>query len=173
MRIADPNQEFVVCTDACEEGLGGSLLQENSVIAYESKKLKKNEHNYSLDDLELAAIIHALKMWRHYLLGKKFILMTDHISLKYFFTQPDLTARQARWLSFLSEFDMDIKHIKGKENKIADALSRNDYHGVNNVGSCTNLDIEGLIQEVMRQDPNYEKFQEKFRRQEMKGYTQK
>ena len=89
-------------------------MQENSVIAYESRKLKIHEQNYSAYDLEFAAVIHALKMWRHYLLGKKFTLMTDHISLKYFFSQTDLNARQARWLSFLSEFDMDIKHIRGK-----------------------------------------------------------
>ena len=83
-------------------------MQENYVIAYESRKLKKHEQNYSVYDLELAVVIHALKMWRHYLLGKKFTLMTNHISLKYFFSQTDLNARQARWLSFLSEFDMDI-----------------------------------------------------------------
>ena len=75
-----------MCTDACGEGLGGVLLQENSFIAYESRKLKKNEQNYSVYDLELAVVIHALKMWRHYLLGKKFTFMIDHISLKYFFT---------------------------------------------------------------------------------------
>ena len=85
LKIADPDKEFVVCTDACREGLGGVLLQENSVIAYESRKLKIHEKNYSAYDLEFAAVIHALKMWRHYLLGKKFTLMTDHISLKYFF----------------------------------------------------------------------------------------
>ena len=81
-------------------------------------------------DLELVVVIHDLKIWRHYLLGKKFVLMTGHISLNFFFTQPDLNARQARWLSFLSEFDMEIKHIKGKENKIVDALSRNVWKSV-------------------------------------------
>ena len=96
---------------------------------------KIHEHNYSAYDLELAAVIHALKMWRHYLLGKKFTLMTDHISLNYFFSQTDLNTRQARWLTFLSEFDMDIKHIRGKENKVADALSRNACQNINNIGS--------------------------------------
>ena len=74
-----------MCTNGCREGLGGVLLQENSFIAYESRKLKTHEQNYSVYDLELAAVIHALKMWRHYLLGNKFTLMTYHISLKYFF----------------------------------------------------------------------------------------
>ena len=133
LNIADLDKEFVVCTDASREGLGEVLLQENSVIAYESRKLKTHEQNYSAYDLELVAVIHALKMWRHYLLPKKFTLMTGHISLKYFFSQTDLNARQAKWMSFLSEFDMDIKHIRGKENKIADALSGNSCQNINSI----------------------------------------
>jgi hypothetical protein len=75
-------------------------------------------------DLELAVIVHALKMWRHYLLGRKFVLMTDHCGLRYLFDQPKLNAKQARWMALLSEFDFEIKHIKVKENRVADALSR-------------------------------------------------
>jgi hypothetical protein len=75
-------------------------------------------------DLELATIVHALKMWRHYLLGRKFVLMTDHYGLRYLFDQPKLNARQARWMELLSEFDFEIIHIKGKENRVADALNR-------------------------------------------------
>jgi hypothetical protein len=75
-------------------------------------------------DLELAAIVHALKMWRYYLMGRKFVLMTDHCGLRYLFDQPKLNARQARWMPLLREFDFEIKHIKGKENKVVDALSR-------------------------------------------------
>ena len=89
-------------------------------------------------------------------MGKKFTLMTDHISLKYFFSQTDLNARQARWLSFLSEFDMDIKHIRGKENKIADALSRNACHNINILGSSAHIDVEDLVEKVENQDPNHE-----------------
>jgi hypothetical protein len=74
-------------------------------------------------DLELAAIVHTLKMWRHYLLGRKFVLMTDHCVLRHLFDKPKLNARQARWMDLFSEFDFKIKHIKGKENKVADALS--------------------------------------------------
>jgi hypothetical protein len=74
--------------------------------------------------LELASIVHALKMWRHYLLGRKFVLMTDHCGLQYLFDQPKLNARQARWMALISEFDFEIKHIKGKENRATDALSR-------------------------------------------------
>ena len=69
-------------------------------------------------------MVHALRVWRHYLLGKRFILKTDHSSLTNYFKQEDLNSRQARWNAFLSEFDMEIQHVKGKENRVADALSR-------------------------------------------------
>jgi hypothetical protein len=71
LNIVDPNENFVVCTDACKEGLGGVLTQNGHVIGYESKKLKEHERNYATHDLELASIVHALKMWRHYLMGKE------------------------------------------------------------------------------------------------------
>ena len=124
LKVADPEKDCVVCTDACGKGLGGVLMQGNHVICYESRKLKEHEKNYATHDLELASIVHALNMWRHYLMGRRFELRTDHCGLKYLFDQPTLNARQARWLEFLCEFDFEIKHIKGKENKVADALSR-------------------------------------------------
>jgi len=98
-------------------------MQEEHVICHESRNLKEHEKNYATHDLELAVIVHALKMWRHYLLGCKFELRTNHMSLKYFLNQPSLITRKSRWLKFLSEFDSEIKHVKGKENKVVDALS--------------------------------------------------
>jgi hypothetical protein len=124
LKIADPNESFVVCIDACKEGLGGFLMKNGHVIGYESRKLKEHERNYATHDLELASIVHTLRMWRHYLMGKKFKLRIDQIGLKYIFEQPTLNFRQTRWMEFLSEYDFDINHIKGKENKFADALSR-------------------------------------------------
>jgi hypothetical protein len=124
LKIVDLENDFLVCTDACNEGLEGVLMQGGSVVCYESRKLNEHEVNYVTHDLELVAIVHALKMWRHYLLGMKFVLMTDHCGLRYLFDQPKLNARQARWMALLSEFDFEIKHIKGKENKVSDALSR-------------------------------------------------
>jgi hypothetical protein len=106
------------------KGSEESLCRKESVICYESQKLNEHEVNYVTHDLELVAIVHALKMWRHYLLGRKFVLMTDHCGLQYMFDQPKLNARQARWMALLSEFDFEIKHIKGKENRVADALSK-------------------------------------------------
>ena len=75
LKIANLFKDFIVCTDACKEGLGIILVQENYVVAYESRKLKEHEKIYATHDLELAAIIHTLKMWRHYLIGRKFLLM--------------------------------------------------------------------------------------------------
>jgi hypothetical protein len=81
LKIIDPKADFLVCKDSCKEGLGGVLLQGGSVVCYESQKLNEHEVNYVTRGLELAAIVHALKMWRLYLLGRKFVLMTDHCGL--------------------------------------------------------------------------------------------
>ena len=94
------------------------------MISYESRNLKEHEQNYATHDLELVTIIHALKMWRHYLMGNFFLLRTDHDGLKYLFEQHNLNAIQRRWMELLCEYDFDIKHIKGKENKVDDVLSR-------------------------------------------------
>jgi hypothetical protein len=96
------------------------------VIFYESIKLNEHEVNYVTHDMELASIVHDLKMWRHYLLGRRFVLMTYHSGLRYLFGQPKFNVRQARWMDLLSEFDFEIKHIKGKENKVVDSLSRSN-----------------------------------------------
>ena len=85
LRIADPNRDFILWIDASKEGLGGFLLQNDHAICYESRKLKEHEKNYPTHDLELVAIFHALKMWRHYLMGRKFLLKIDNMSLKYLF----------------------------------------------------------------------------------------
>jgi hypothetical protein len=114
LKIAYPNKDFLVCTDSFKEGLGGVLMQEGHVICYESRKLNEHEINYVTHDLELDAIVHALKMWRNYLLDRRFVLMTYNSGLRYFFDQPKLNARQARWMDLISEFYFEIKHIKGK-----------------------------------------------------------
>jgi hypothetical protein len=85
LKIADLEKDFLVCTNACKEGLIRVLMQERQVVFYESRKLNEHEQKYVTHDLELAAIVHALKMWRHYLLGRRFILMIDHCGLKYLF----------------------------------------------------------------------------------------
>ena len=127
LKIVDLNENFVVCIDACKEGLGGFLTQNGHVIGYESIKLKQDERNYSIHDLELSSIVHALNMWRHYLMGNKFQLRIDHSSLKYLFEQSTFNARKTIWMEFLSEYDFVIKNIKGKENKVVDALNRRTH----------------------------------------------
>ena len=86
--------------------------------------MKEHEKKYATHDLELVAIVNALKMWRLYLMGRIFEIRMDHCGLKYLFDQPMLNARKDRWMEFLCEFDFKIKHVKGKENKVVDALSR-------------------------------------------------
>jgi hypothetical protein len=124
MRIPCLNEDFVVCIYACKEGLGRFLSQNRFVVCFESTKLKEHERLYATHDLELETIVHASKKWRHYLMGKIFDLRIDHNGLKYAFDQPTLNSRQSKWLEILSEYDFGIKHIKGKENKVVDALSR-------------------------------------------------
>eukprot|EP00253_Pinus_taeda_P015634 PITA_15634 len=156
LRIADPDKDYVVCTDASKEGVGGVLMQEGRVVAYESRKLKEHEQKYSAYDLELTAVIHALKMWRHYLVGRKFLLLTDHHSLTNYFSQPTLNARQARWMDFLSGFDFEIKHLQGKENRVADALSRKVQHLYEVSVSNWKSPILEMVKEVSKQDVNYQ-----------------
>jgi hypothetical protein len=124
LKIVEPNEIFVVFADVCKEGLGGMLTHNGHVTRYESRKIKGHERNYAMHNLEFSAIVHALRMSRHYLMGKKFELRIDLVGMKYLFEQPTLNARPTRWLEFLSEYDFDINHIKGKENKFVDALSR-------------------------------------------------
>ena len=127
----------------------------------ESRKLKIHENNYATYDLELAAVIHALKMWRHHLIGRKFILMTDNKGLKYLLNHPNLNARQARWLAFLSEYDFEIQHIKGKENKVADALSRNARLDFATAISTYVSNLDEQLKEGVKQDEIYQKLQAK------------
>jgi hypothetical protein len=110
--------------------------------------LKEHERNYTTHDLELAAIVHSLRKWRHYLMGRRFELRTDHNGLKYLFDQPTLNARQSRWLEFLFKYDFDIKHIKGKENEVVDALSRrvNELHAT--TISMYRTDVKSIILEA-------------------------
>jgi hypothetical protein len=167
LRIGDPSVDFVVCTDACKEGLGGVLSQNGFIICYESRKLKEHERNYATHDLELEAILHALKKWRHYLMGRRFDLRIDHNGLKYLFDQPTLNARQSRWLEFLCEYDFDIKHIKGKENKVVDALNRRVHELHATTISMYRTDIKGKILEVANSYLQYRDLVAKLQQGEM------
>ena len=98
-------------------------MQNVKVVAYASRQLKIHEKNYPTHDLELAAVVFALKIWRHYLYGARCQIFTDHKSLKYIFTQIELNMRQRRWLELVKDYDCEILYHPGKANCVADALS--------------------------------------------------
>jgi hypothetical protein len=120
----DNNKPFDVYCDASGTGLVCVLMQDNRVIAYASRALRPHEQNFPTHDLELAAMVHALKMWRHYLMGTHCNIYTDHKSLKYIFTQTDLNMRQRRWLELIKDYDLEVHYHPGKANVVSDALSR-------------------------------------------------
>ena len=122
--VLERGQEYPVYCDASKAGLGCVLMQSERVVAYGSRQLKNHEHNYPTHDMELAAIFFALKIWRYYLYGEEFEVYSDHKSLKYIFTQRDLNMRQRRWMEFLEDYDFTLDYHPGKENVVADALSR-------------------------------------------------
>ena len=128
LQLADPSKDYIVTADASDFAIGAVLSQiwedGEHPIAYESRKLNAAEMNYPTHERELLSVVHALRQWRHYLLGKHFKIVTDHHSLKYLMTQPNLSKRQARWVEQLSEFDFEVVHRPGKSNVVADALSR-------------------------------------------------
>ncbi|GJV00355.1 putative reverse transcriptase domain-containing protein [Tanacetum coccineum] len=120
------SENFIVYCDASHKGLGAVLMQNEKVIAYASRQLKIHEKNYTTHDLELGAVVFALKMWRHYLYGTRCTVFTDHKSLQHILDQKELNMRQRRWLELLSDYDCDIRYHPGKANVVADALSRKE-----------------------------------------------
>nr|GEU55611.1 retrovirus-related Pol polyprotein from transposon 17.6 [Tanacetum cinerariifolium] len=126
LALPEGNDNFVVYCDASHQGLGAVLMQREKVIAYASQKLKPHEENYTTHDLELGAVVFALKIWRHYLYGTKYIVFTDHKSLQHIFDQKELNMRQCRWLELLADYDCEIRYRLGKANVVADALSQKE-----------------------------------------------
>ena len=128
LKLADADKEYMVTCDASDYAVGAVLSQQYAdgehPVAYESRKMNSAESNYPTHERELLAVIHALRTWRHYLAGQKFTVVTDHYSLQYLRTQPQLSKRQARWLDFIAEFNFEVVHKPGKSNVVADALSR-------------------------------------------------
>ncbi|WMV08260.1 hypothetical protein MTR67_001645 [Solanum verrucosum] len=129
---------FTVYCDASGIGLGCVLMQQGRVIAYASRQLKSHERNYPTHDLELAALVFALKIWRHYLYGVRCEIYTDHRSLQYIMSQRDLNSRKRRWIELLKDYDLSILYHPGKANVVADALSRKAV----SMGSLAFLSVE-------------------------------
>ncbi|GJZ54509.1 putative reverse transcriptase domain-containing protein [Tanacetum coccineum] len=126
LALPEGNDDFFVYCYASLQGLGAVLMQKEKVIAYASRQLKPHEENYTTHDLELGAVIFALKIWRHYLYGTKCTVFTDHKSLQHILYQKELNMRQRRWLELLVDYDCEIRYHPGKANVVADALSRKE-----------------------------------------------
>jgi ribonuclease HI len=125
--MLDMEKPFSIYSDASGQGFGCVLMQDGRVVVYASWQLRKHEVNYPTHDLELAAVVHALKIWRHYVMRKRCELYTDHKSLKYIFTQSNLNLRQRRWLELIKDYDIGNNYHPGKANVVADALSRRSH----------------------------------------------
>ena len=145
--LTQPNygKEYVIFSDASLNGLGCVLMQEGKVVAYASRQLKPHENNYPTHDLELAAIVFALKIWRHYLYEEKCFIYTDHKSLKYLPSQRELKLRQRRWMELIKDYDCVIDHHPGKANVVADALSRKSVQTLRALNAHLSLSDDGAI----------------------------
>ncbi|GJT85456.1 putative reverse transcriptase domain-containing protein [Tanacetum coccineum] len=126
LSLPDRIEDFIVYCDTSNQGLGGVLMQRGKVIAYASRQLKIHKKNYTTHDLELGAIVFALKTWRHYLYGTKSVIYMDHKSLQHIFDQKELNMRQRRWIELFSDYECEIRYHPGKANVVADALSRKE-----------------------------------------------
>jgi hypothetical protein len=120
----DTTKSFDVYFDASDTGLGGVLMQEDRVISYSLRQLRRHKEHYPTHDLELAIVVMALRTWHHYLLENMVHIYMDHKSLKYIFTQLDLNMRQRRWLELIKHYELEVHYHPRKANVIADALSR-------------------------------------------------
>ncbi|GJW45395.1 putative reverse transcriptase domain-containing protein [Tanacetum coccineum] len=130
LALLDGPEDFVVYCDASRIGLGCVLIQRGKVIAYASRQLKIHENNYTTHDLELGAVVFALKIWRHYLYGTKSVIYMDHMRLQHIFSQKELNMRLRRWIELFSDYDFEIHYYPGKANVVAHALSRKEIKGL-------------------------------------------
>ncbi|XP_070015583.1 uncharacterized protein [Nicotiana sylvestris] len=135
LTLSEGTEGFVVYCDASRIGLGCVLMQHGKVIAYASRQLKNHEKNYPTHDLELAAVVFALKIWRHYLYWVYVDVFSDHKSLQYLFKKKELNLRERRWLKLIKDYDKDILYHQGKANMVADALSRKSMGSLAHLGA--------------------------------------
>ena len=135
----------MIFSDASLNGLGCVLMQEGKVVAYASRHLKPHEKNYPTHDLELAAIVFAMKIWRHYLYGEKCFIYTDHKSLKYLPSQRELNLRQRIWMELIKDYDCVIDYHPGKANVVAEALSRKSIQSLQELNAHLSLSDDGTV----------------------------
>ncbi|GJZ33801.1 putative reverse transcriptase domain-containing protein [Tanacetum coccineum] len=161
LALPEGSEDFIAYCDASKKGLGTMLMQREKVIAYASRQPKIHEKNYTTHDLELRAVVFALKIWRHYLYGTKCTVFTDHKSLQHILNQKELNMRQRRWLELLSDYDCEIRYHPGKANVVVDALSwKKELKLGSQRTSRENEDVGGMLVENSK-DP------EKFRTEKL------
>ena len=138
-------KEYVIFSDASLNGLGCVLMQEGKVVAYASRQWKPHKMNYLMHDLELAAIVFALKIWRHYFYGEICFIYTDHKSLKYFPSQREFNLRQRRWMELIKDYDCMIDYHPGKANVVEDAFSRKLMQTLQALNAHLSLSDDGTV----------------------------
>ncbi|MCO5587560.1 hypothetical protein L7F22_041510 [Adiantum nelumboides] len=143
--LPDLSKPFEVNCDASGYCLGAVLLQEGHAIAYESRQLHYDEQSLGIYEKELLTVMHAFNTWKHYLLGTPFMIRMDHQSLKNFMPQTNIFDKQLRWANFLLQFHFHIAHIPGKQNHVANALSRRPY--CNAVSVASHNDLTSMVDE--------------------------
>ena len=141
------SKKYVIFSNASLNGLGCVLMQEGKVVAYASRQLKPYEKNYPTHDLELTAIVFALKIWRHYLYGEKCFIYTDHKSLKYLPSQRELNLRQRRWMELMKDYDCVIDYHPRKANVVEEALSRKSVQTLRALNA--HLSLSKLVTELV------------------------
>ncbi|KAK3035478.1 hypothetical protein RJ639_034448 [Escallonia herrerae] len=148
--------------DASDFALGGVLMQEGHPVAYESRKLNEAERRYTTHEKELLAVVHCLRIWRHYLLGSSFIVRTDNTAVSHFLSQSKLTSKQARWQELLAEFNFMLEYRTGSTNSVADALSRKAeldqvalmaMNAIVRADSRVAINIRNKIKKALTRDP--------------------
>ncbi|GJU94728.1 putative reverse transcriptase domain-containing protein [Tanacetum coccineum] len=175
LALPEGSEDFIVYCDASIKGLGVVLMQRDKVIAYALRYLNIHEKNYTTHDLELGAVVFALKILRHYLYGTKCMVFTDHKSLQQILDQKELNMRQHRWLEFLSDYYCEIRYHQRKANVVADALSRKDRDTLLRVQTLVmtiGLDLLKQILEAQMISTKTREHQERrCRRFDQEGYT--
>ena len=146
-------KEYTLYSDASRIGLGCVLTQDAKVVAYASRQLNLHEQNYPTHDIGLAAVVFALKIWRHYLYGEKCRVYTDHKSLKYFFTKKELNLRQRRWLELFEDYDCIVDYHPRKANVVADTLSRKTVVALSLQHSDWRRTADGALLAQLRAQP--------------------
>ncbi|GJW62308.1 putative nucleotidyltransferase, ribonuclease H [Tanacetum coccineum] len=124
LRLPDVTMPFKLHMEASEFAIEGVLMQDGHPITIESRKLNETERRYTVQEKEMTVVVYCLRIWRHYLLGLRFVINTDNIAMSYFQTRKKLSPKQARWQDFLAEFDYQLEYKPRKANVVADSLSR-------------------------------------------------